>query len=330
MTFLDDARRRGVLRAVGPVYQFRHARLQDHLARREPVRPAAPRTPPAPRAVVVGAAAGGVVWLGLGVLYPGLALTPVAGLAAVAAGLGGSLGFRRRSRRGRTPTAAPPFPGWSVRSSTAAPVAGALVGVAGAGDLHQAVQAVLPGAVQFMHALPAGLLGGVLIWWLVGVALRLVGGRHRFPTVSQRWHAVGADLPPTFRFLIGTAGGYFGVTGLLMIAGLPTVFTVQLAVGLVVLAACPALGPGRLRRAGPEPTPSPSARARLVVWAVAGGLLGGFLVRGGVRVAVTFLGPETVVPSGYVIATSLALLSGLALGAAFPWRATGAGDGPAR
>ena len=29
--FLEDARRRGVLRTVGPVYQFRHARLQDRL-----------------------------------------------------------------------------------------------------------------------------------------------------------------------------------------------------------------------------------------------------------------------------------------------------------
>ena len=32
MKFLDDARERNVLRTVGPVYQFRHARLQDHLA----------------------------------------------------------------------------------------------------------------------------------------------------------------------------------------------------------------------------------------------------------------------------------------------------------
>ncbi|GHH52597.1 transcriptional regulator with XRE-family HTH domain [Streptomyces candidus] len=33
--FLDDAYRRGVLRQVGAVYQFRHARLQDHLNRAE-------------------------------------------------------------------------------------------------------------------------------------------------------------------------------------------------------------------------------------------------------------------------------------------------------
>jgi hypothetical protein len=32
--FLDDACRRGVLRQVGAVYQFRHARLQDHLTDR--------------------------------------------------------------------------------------------------------------------------------------------------------------------------------------------------------------------------------------------------------------------------------------------------------
>lgn len=33
MAFLDDAHRLGLLRAVGTIYQFRHAELQDHLAR---------------------------------------------------------------------------------------------------------------------------------------------------------------------------------------------------------------------------------------------------------------------------------------------------------
>jgi hypothetical protein len=32
MPFLDDMHRLGLLRAVGPIYQFRHAELQDHLA----------------------------------------------------------------------------------------------------------------------------------------------------------------------------------------------------------------------------------------------------------------------------------------------------------
>ncbi|WP_309114388.1 hypothetical protein [Saccharothrix sp.] len=32
MTFLDDAHRRGILRRNGPTYEFRHARLRDHLA----------------------------------------------------------------------------------------------------------------------------------------------------------------------------------------------------------------------------------------------------------------------------------------------------------
>ena len=32
LRFLDDARQRDVLRTIGPVYQFRHARLQDRLA----------------------------------------------------------------------------------------------------------------------------------------------------------------------------------------------------------------------------------------------------------------------------------------------------------
>lgn len=41
LRFLDDARERDVLRTVGPVYQFRHARLQDRLAQQA--------TPNAPR-----------------------------------------------------------------------------------------------------------------------------------------------------------------------------------------------------------------------------------------------------------------------------------------
>ena len=36
MRFLEDARSRSVLRTVGPIYQFRHARLQDRLAAQEP------------------------------------------------------------------------------------------------------------------------------------------------------------------------------------------------------------------------------------------------------------------------------------------------------
>jgi hypothetical protein len=33
MGFLDDAHRLGLLRTAGSVYQFRHAELQDHLAK---------------------------------------------------------------------------------------------------------------------------------------------------------------------------------------------------------------------------------------------------------------------------------------------------------
>jgi hypothetical protein len=32
LRFLDDAHRLGILRQTGPVYQFRHAKLQDRLA----------------------------------------------------------------------------------------------------------------------------------------------------------------------------------------------------------------------------------------------------------------------------------------------------------
>ncbi len=45
MRFLEDARSRSVLRTVGPVYQFRHARLQDRLAGREPATAQGPGDP---------------------------------------------------------------------------------------------------------------------------------------------------------------------------------------------------------------------------------------------------------------------------------------------
>jgi hypothetical protein len=36
IVFLEDARSRHLLRTVGPVYQFRHAKLQDRLAQPNP------------------------------------------------------------------------------------------------------------------------------------------------------------------------------------------------------------------------------------------------------------------------------------------------------
>ncbi len=53
MRFLEDARSRSVLRTVGPVYQFRHARLQDRLAGQESATGKGPGEP--------GLAAGGAV-----------------------------------------------------------------------------------------------------------------------------------------------------------------------------------------------------------------------------------------------------------------------------
>ncbi|WP_111830708.1 NACHT domain-containing protein [Actinomadura madurae] len=44
MPFLDDAHKLGLLRAVGPIFQFRHAEFHDHLSRRRPP----PRPAPEP------------------------------------------------------------------------------------------------------------------------------------------------------------------------------------------------------------------------------------------------------------------------------------------
>jgi nucleoside phosphorylase len=52
--FLDDAARRGVLRRVGAVYQFRHARLQDRLARPGTAAGPALRPPGHPDTVATG------------------------------------------------------------------------------------------------------------------------------------------------------------------------------------------------------------------------------------------------------------------------------------
>ncbi|MGW7421778.1 hypothetical protein ACWGJB_17200 [Streptomyces sp. NPDC054813] len=51
MPFLDDAHRLGLIRAVGPVYQFRHAEFQDHLAPPQlpPPEPQPAPSPAAPR-----------------------------------------------------------------------------------------------------------------------------------------------------------------------------------------------------------------------------------------------------------------------------------------
>lgn len=60
LRFLDDARQRDVLRTVGPVYQFRHARLQDRLAGQQPApnRAAGMPTDVLPDAVRCGRRAG--------------------------------------------------------------------------------------------------------------------------------------------------------------------------------------------------------------------------------------------------------------------------------
>ena len=88
MPFLDDAHRLGLLRAVGPVYQFRHAEFQDHLA--PPLPPPEPQPAPSPAAPrhwrLISALTGALVGAGITALwvFTGPAVTiPTVVLAAV-------------------------------------------------------------------------------------------------------------------------------------------------------------------------------------------------------------------------------------------------------
>ena len=77
ITFLDDACRRGVLRQVGAVYQFRHHQLRGHLAQAARTRRDAPRRPPR-----FGRTPGAAARLPLPIGASGLAIAIVLSLAA--------------------------------------------------------------------------------------------------------------------------------------------------------------------------------------------------------------------------------------------------------
>lgn len=65
MTFLDDAHRLGLLRTIGPLYQFRHAELQDHLAAPHRTPPPSPPTEAEPRRSSYGISVAGGAGVGV-------------------------------------------------------------------------------------------------------------------------------------------------------------------------------------------------------------------------------------------------------------------------
>jgi hypothetical protein len=114
MTFLDDAHRLGLLRTIGPTYQFRHAELQDHLAAPHRVPPAVQEPGAAPARWPLGWSIVGGVGIGLVLGSVGdLVLEPPGSLAelvpALAPGVAGlvAIGLTvrvlvRRARRAGT------------------------------------------------------------------------------------------------------------------------------------------------------------------------------------------------------------------------------------
>ena len=348
LRFLDDARERGVLRAVGPVYQFRHRRLQERLAggavpSRRPVVDRAtedkalvwvahevrdsgrvawwrvPTWAPRPPRVAVVALAGGVtLWLGFGLLDapvwgtvggPLVGICAVVGTAAGAARLEAALAAAPHAPEGRLAAVGHPV------------LVGTAVGLAFAVDSV----IVVPPAVG--QTVSTGLVAGVVLWLLLGAVISFGRGG----VAHRRWRGITKDRPLFFGFLVATTAGYLVVhrtldqlSGLAYRTALNGLMIAHLLLGAVVVVVGLRAG-ARAADGDEDPSGDPLARWRrrrgvqLVSW-VAVALAGAFVVRSAIRVALLPMTDVSTTNKVVLIAVTclVAIVCGLVLGLLFP------------
>jgi hypothetical protein len=126
-----------------------------------------------------------------------------------------------------------------------------------------------------------GLVAGLAIWLVVGLVIRLAD-KTRDRIALTRWRSV--HKPPV---VFGFGLGFVGADMIYLDLGLSVLFLGGVLVGLFALGAGLRIGLGSLGRdSGGPPLPpfaSWSRVAGLGIWFVLGGLVGGFLVRAGIR-----------------------------------------------
>jgi len=349
--FLEDARERGVLRAVGPAYRFRHRELRDRLAGPGPAR--RPRFARAveddalawvedracsektadrigrvawwhiptwvawlPRALVVGIAGGVAVWAGFGLLSPAMSRTVAGPLVGLAAALGAAAGAARLDLALELLDGTPRSRLSTIRHPV---LVGATVGLAFALDLFF----VVPYEVGVVVA--GGMIVGVALWLLLGVVISVGRGA----VARQRWRSI-TDVRPVFlSVVLAASAGYVGVY--LAVSTLPpyivdVLAAVHLVLGLAVLAAGVWIGARASVGSRPDDRPvDPFASwrhrrgAQLMVW-LGAGAAGGFVVRTGIRAA-SLLTPGPGSAPGMVlltVAVTVAAAWGIMLGLLFP------------
>jgi hypothetical protein len=265
-------------------------------------------TPILPVALTIGATTGLAIWLGFGLLDGAVWRTFFGPLVGLSGGLGGALGAWLASKK--TLQTAPTRwrlmfsgPSWMF-------VAGAGFGFLFAFDVVR----IIPGGL--LIGLSYGLVTGLAIWLLVGLVI-LLTGHARNRAALERWRSI--HLPPV---MVGLGLGFVAASQMSYLHSL-ALYLADMLVGLCVLGAGLWIGlesPGRDSVTPPLP-PFDSWRQHRVtglsIWLIAGGLVGGVLVRDVIRAWSQLLGDATFRPSLPVF-LGIALLSGLVLGLMFP------------
>jgi hypothetical protein len=273
-------------------------------------------TPTLPRALTIGAASGLSIWLGFGLLYRSFWLTFFGNLVGLSSGLGGVLGAWLASKK--TLQTAPAR--WRLMFSHPSLmfVAGVVFGFMFAFDITGVIPTILLVGVCY------GLLAGLAIWllaglaiWLAGLVIRLTGNTYD-PTALGRWRSVRSP-PVVFGFALGFIGADMISYRHVSVSAL---YLGDLLVGLLVLGAGLRIGLGSLERDSGSPPLLPFASwnqhrvAGLGIWFVLGGLIGGFLVRAGIRGwgVLSYSTPHAAL----TIFLGIGLMSGLMLGLIYP------------